>query len=90
MEFMQSSGNSGAFPTKEELIAGGRVDLAEAIANKGGWLAYGWDLNQGSLEIDDFGDGGGSGIDGNATRASGVASSSTSSSANSSQPAQSV
>ncbi|XP_061351953.1 protein PTST homolog 2, chloroplastic [Gastrolobium bilobum] len=89
LEFMQNSKNPEAFPTKEELVAAGRMDLAEAIVNNGGWLAFGWDLNEGSREIDDFEDEKSNGIDGNATRrwASGVASSS---SANSSQPAKSV
>lgn len=83
---MQNSKNPEAFPTKEELVAAGRVDLVEAIVKKGGWLTFGWDLNKGSQEIKDFEDG----IDGNATWASGVASSLSSSSANSSQPARSL
>lgn len=94
LEFMRNSKNPLEFPTKEELVAAGRVDLAEAIVRRGGWLAFGWDLERGSCETHDFDDGGGwSGeIDGKATRASGVASSSSSSSAedNSYQPARSV
>ncbi|XP_057448338.1 protein PTST homolog 2, chloroplastic isoform X2 [Lotus japonicus] len=91
LEFMQKSENPGAFPTKNELVAAGRVDLVEAIVEEGGWLAYGWDLNDGFLESHDLEDGSGSEIEYNATWASGVAStSSTSSSANSSQPAKSV
>lgn len=87
LEFMQNSKNPGAFPTREELLAAGRLDLVEAIVKKGGWLTFGWDLDNGSQEIKDFEDGRGSSeIDGNATWASGVASSS----ANSSQPAKSV
>lgn len=88
LEFMQKSENPGAFPTKDELVAAGRVDLAEAIVKEGGWLAYGWDLNDGFLESHDLEDGSDSEIECNATWASGVAS--TSSSANSSQPAKSV
>ncbi|KAJ4823259.1 hypothetical protein Tsubulata_042383 [Turnera subulata] len=45
LEFMQSSENPGAFPTKKQLIDGGRPDLAEAIVKQGGWLASGWDLD---------------------------------------------
>lgn len=92
LEFMQNSNNPEAFPTKEELVAAGRVDLVEAIVKRGGWLAYGWDLNEGFIESDDFENGSGSEIDGNATRVSGVpsSSSSSSSSANSSVSAESV
>ncbi|TKY69737.1 PTST protein [Spatholobus suberectus] len=79
LEFMQSSDKPEAFPTKEELVAAGRVDLVNAIVNEGGWLAFGWDLNDGSGEIRGFDDRSGGGIDGNATRASGVGSSSSSS-----------
>nr|KYP60254.1 5'-AMP-activated protein kinase subunit beta-2 [Cajanus cajan] len=47
LEFMQGSDKPGVFPTKEELVAAGRVDLVNAIVNEGGWLAFGWDLNDG-------------------------------------------
>ncbi|XP_027361317.1 protein PTST homolog 2, chloroplastic [Abrus precatorius] len=83
LEFMQNSDKPEAFPTKEELVAAGRVDLVHAIADEGGWLAFGWDLNDGSSEIHDFEDKGGKEIDGNETRASGVSSSP-------SQPAKSL
>ncbi|MQL86056.1 hypothetical protein Taro_018593, partial [Colocasia esculenta] len=43
-DFMQMSAKPSDFPSKAELIAAGRVDLVEAIAAQGGWLAYGWDL----------------------------------------------
>ncbi|KAJ1386019.1 Immunoglobulin-like fold [Sesbania bispinosa] len=36
LEFMQNSDNPAAFPTKEDLVAAGRLDLAEAIVRKGG------------------------------------------------------
>ncbi|XP_020257113.1 uncharacterized protein LOC109833736 isoform X2 [Asparagus officinalis] len=39
---MEKSENPSAFPTREELIAGGRPDLAEEILKEGGWLSYGW------------------------------------------------
>jgi len=83
---MQNSENPERFPTKEELIRGGRVDLVEAIVKEGGWLSYGWNLNHGSIENVDF-------EDGNVAKASGVAASlnsDDSSLANSSQPAESV
>lgn len=86
LEFMQNSENPERFPTKEELIRGGRVDLVEAIVKEGGWLSYGWNLNHGSVESVDF-------EDGNVAKASGVAASSNSydsSSDSSSQPAESV
>lgn len=45
-EFMEGSGNPCLFPSRQELIAAGRGDLAEAIASRGGWLAYGWDCEE--------------------------------------------
>ncbi|XP_058777244.1 protein PTST homolog 2, chloroplastic [Vicia villosa] len=90
LEFMQKSKNPDAFPTKEELLKAGRADLAEAIVKEGGWLSYGWDLNDGVVERVAFEDGSGSDIEGYGTRESGVAASSSSSLDNSFQPAESV
>ncbi|CAJ2647836.1 unnamed protein product [Trifolium pratense] len=91
LEFMQNSDNPERFPTKEELVKAGRLDLAEAIVKEGGWLSYGWNLNDGFVERVDFEDGSSSEIQGNVTRTSGVAGSSASSSFdNSSQSAESV
>lgn len=44
-EFMRDSGNPDLFPTKKQLIDGGRMDLVEAILRQGGWLSLGWDLD---------------------------------------------
>lgn len=44
LEFMKKSEKPGVFPSKEELVNAGRVDLVEAIVEKGGWLSMGWDL----------------------------------------------
>ncbi|XP_078429864.1 protein PTST homolog 2, chloroplastic-like [Wolffia australiana] len=44
-DFMEKSSKPNRFPTKEELIAAKRMDLVEAIADHGGWLAFGWDLD---------------------------------------------
>lgn len=52
-DFMERSENPSAFPTREELIAAGRGDLAEAIAREGGWFAFGWDLEVEEEEEDD-------------------------------------
>ncbi|GJN23704.1 hypothetical protein PR202_gb11373 [Eleusine coracana subsp. coracana] len=41
-DFMRRSAKPGAFPTREELLAAGRADLAAAVASCGGWLALGW------------------------------------------------
>lgn len=41
-DFMRRSAKPGAFPTREELLAAGRADLAAAVASSGGWLALGW------------------------------------------------
>ncbi|PSR85041.1 Protein PTST like [Actinidia chinensis var. chinensis] len=44
LEFMKESERPEAFPTKEELIDAGRMDLVEAIVKRGGWFSLGWDL----------------------------------------------
>ncbi|KAK3149699.1 hypothetical protein QOZ80_3AG0221090 [Eleusine coracana subsp. coracana] len=41
-DFMRRSAKPGAFPTRQELLAAGRADLAAAVASCGGWLALGW------------------------------------------------
>ncbi|XP_071707682.1 protein PTST homolog 2, chloroplastic-like isoform X3 [Rutidosis leptorrhynchoides] len=43
LEFMKCSKNPNDFPTKKELLEGGRIDLVNAIISKGGWLSLGWD-----------------------------------------------
>ena len=45
LEFMRKSEKPEAFPSRKELVDGGRMDLVEAIAEKGGWLSLGWDLD---------------------------------------------
>ncbi|XP_074571718.1 protein PTST homolog 2, chloroplastic-like isoform X2 [Curcuma longa] len=50
-EFMQNSAKPTDFPTKQELVAAGRADLAEAVVAQGGWLAFGWDVDDN--EVDD-------------------------------------
>uniref|UniRef100_A0ACD6A7V5 Uncharacterized protein n=1 Tax=Avena sativa TaxID=4498 RepID=A0ACD6A7V5_AVESA len=39
---MRSSEKPGAFPTRAELLAAGRADLAAAVESSGGWLSLGW------------------------------------------------
>ena len=46
LEFMENSKNPEAFPSKKDFIDGGRKDLADAIIRKGGWLSFGWDLDE--------------------------------------------
>ncbi|KAK7407331.1 hypothetical protein VNO78_09160 [Psophocarpus tetragonolobus] len=75
LEFMQSTDKPDLFPTKEELITAGRLDLVNAIVKEGGWLAYGWDLDDHSIEICGYEDTNAGGIEGNATPSSGVSSS---------------
>ncbi|KAL5219201.1 hypothetical protein ABZP36_019885 [Zizania latifolia] len=41
-EFMRRSDKPGAFPTRAELVAAGRADLAAAVDSIGGWLSLGW------------------------------------------------
>ena len=45
LEFMKDSKNPYAFPSKKELVEAWRMDLVDAIANRGGWLSLGWDLS---------------------------------------------
>ncbi|KAK8529505.1 hypothetical protein V6N13_102419 [Hibiscus sabdariffa] len=45
LEFMRNSDKPEAFPSKEELVDAGRMDLVEGIKRQGGWLAMGWDLD---------------------------------------------
>ncbi|KAG7979404.1 hypothetical protein I3843_05G129800 [Carya illinoinensis] len=46
LEFMKESRNPEAFPSKKELVEAGRMDLVDAIVERGGWLSLGWDLNE--------------------------------------------
>ncbi|XP_010652524.1 protein PTST homolog 2, chloroplastic isoform X2 [Vitis vinifera] len=59
LEFMKKSERPEAFPSRKELVDGGRMDLVEAIVEKGGWLSLGWDLDaeEGVLDDDDDDDG---------------------------------
>ncbi|KAL1355126.1 hypothetical protein AAHE18_05G092000 [Arachis hypogaea] len=76
LEFMRSSEKPSAFPTREELVAAGRVDLVDAIVTKECYLVYGWDLDRGSRESYDFDGASVAKIHGQASRASGFSSSS--------------
>ncbi|XP_052116639.1 protein FLOURY ENDOSPERM 6, chloroplastic [Arachis duranensis] len=76
LEFMRSSTKSSAFPTREELVAAGRVDLIDAIVTKECYLVYGWDLDRGSRESYDFDGASVAEIHGQASMASGFSSSS--------------
>ncbi|KAJ7953742.1 5'-AMP-activated protein kinase-related [Quillaja saponaria] len=46
LEFMKNSKNPEAFPSKKDLVDAGRIDLVDAIVKKGGWLSFGWDLDE--------------------------------------------
>ncbi|XP_064938665.1 protein FLOURY ENDOSPERM 6, chloroplastic-like isoform X3 [Musa acuminata AAA Group] len=52
-EFMRRSAKPMDFPTRDELVAAGRADLAETVAAQGGWLTFGWDLDDGGEEVID-------------------------------------
>ncbi|KAL0372431.1 UNVERIFIED_CONTAM: protein PTST2, chloroplastic [Sesamum calycinum] len=41
--FMGKSEKPKMFPTEEELLRAGRMDLVEAIKKRGGWYSLGWD-----------------------------------------------
>ncbi|CAA2991539.1 Hypothetical predicted protein [Olea europaea subsp. europaea] len=52
MEFMEKSEKPTMFPTKEELVRAGRMDLVEAIKKRGGWYSLGWeDENEKNLQV---------------------------------------
>ncbi|KAL5722567.1 hypothetical protein ACHQM5_006076 [Ranunculus cassubicifolius] len=53
LEFMKTARDPESFPTKEELIIGGRLDLVKRIIKQGGWLAFGWDLDDGVENSED-------------------------------------
>ncbi|XP_049365973.1 protein PTST homolog 2, chloroplastic-like [Solanum verrucosum] len=46
LAFMEKSQNPDAFPTRKDLEKAGRVDLIEAIRNRGGWYSFGWDSEE--------------------------------------------
>lgn len=58
LEFMENSSKPGAFPSKKELVEAGRLDLVEAIKNRGGWFSLGWhsedETNEGENLMLDF------------------------------------
>ncbi|KAI3452801.1 hypothetical protein Pfo_009464 [Paulownia fortunei] len=43
IEFMEKSEKPTMFPTKEELLRAGRMELVEATKKRGGWYSLGWD-----------------------------------------------
>lgn len=43
LRFMEMSKRPNEFPSRKELLDGGRRDLVYAIVKKGGWMAFGWD-----------------------------------------------
>lgn len=46
LEFMEKSSNPSLFPSKNELVEAGRLDLVEAIKKRGGWLSLGWESDE--------------------------------------------
>ncbi|GAQ83436.1 putative 5-AMP-activated protein kinase [Klebsormidium nitens] len=49
-QFMETSGRPDVFPSKQDLIDAGRLDLADLVQKRGGWLAVGWeDENEGDF-----------------------------------------
>ncbi|XP_062212074.1 protein FLOURY ENDOSPERM 6, chloroplastic-like isoform X2 [Phragmites australis] len=58
-DFMRRSAKPGAFPTREELVAAGRADLAAAVASSGGWLSLGWSSGAEGLSTTPSSSGGG-------------------------------
>ncbi|GAV86463.1 hypothetical protein CFOL_v3_29893 [Cephalotus follicularis] len=65
LEFMRESEKPDLFPSKKDLVDGGRMDLVEAIVRHGGWLAFGWDLEEEEEEEEEEKEGrfGGNGFD---------------------------
>ncbi|XVF84815.1 hypothetical protein PTKIN_Ptkin17bG0069700 [Pterospermum kingtungense] len=58
LEFMRNSDKPEVFPSKKELVDGGRMDLVERIERQGGWLAMGWDLDADINQENAFPEGG--------------------------------
>lgn len=55
LKFMNDSNKPDKFPTKKELIDGGRIDLVEAIIKTGGWFSLGWETDDDeSDELEEF------------------------------------
>ncbi|XP_051146068.1 protein PTST homolog 2, chloroplastic isoform X2 [Andrographis paniculata] len=57
MEFMERSEKPTMFPTKDELIQAGRMDLVDAIRTRGGWYSLGWDddVDEGNdFDVEEF------------------------------------
>lgn len=50
LKFMESSHKPQSFPSKSELLRADRLDLVDAILEKGDWLVAGWDLESGIEE----------------------------------------
>lgn len=46
LEFMDKSSNPGLFPSKNQLVEAGRLDLVEAIKKRGGWFSLGWESDE--------------------------------------------
>lgn len=46
LEFMEKSSNPGLFPSRNQLVEAGRLDLVEAIKKRGGWFSLGWDSDE--------------------------------------------
>ncbi|KAK4429942.1 protein PTST2, chloroplastic [Sesamum alatum] len=53
MDFMAKSRKPTMFPTMDELMEAGRVDLVEAIKKKGGWYSFGWDERNVGDKVED-------------------------------------
>ena len=52
VRFMEMSKRPNEFPSRKELLDGGRSDLVDAIVEKGGWMAFGWDGFEDGNECD--------------------------------------
>lgn len=52
VRFMEMSKRPNEFPSRKELLDGGRSDLVDAIVKKGGWMAFGWDGFEDGNECD--------------------------------------
>ncbi|KAK9707292.1 hypothetical protein RND81_07G187200 [Saponaria officinalis] len=52
LEFMKNSKNPEMFPSKNDLVDAGRVDLVEAIVKRGGWMSMGWNDDDNEVKIE--------------------------------------
>nr|GMC81969.1 protein ptst, chloroplastic [Ipomoea batatas] len=52
LEFMEKSEKPATFPSRKELEKAGRLDLVDAISERGGWFTLGWNSGDEEEQVD--------------------------------------